>query len=166
MLEVLANSCNNALAIGLHYRFDPPTSNGVSDVEIAPAQTILKFFDPTNMMQKYNGDWQPGGFPDGDVLCADADWVTSYQNTKAKSPKGLNALFFASNVAKLSEGEYSFAIHRGSPEMRAFTYLVTDGLATEVDVPIGDTDVYRYVLQYGVSADDQALIKKLNEASN
>ncbi|MEN9713508.1 MAG: hypothetical protein RLZZ164_172 [Actinomycetota bacterium] len=148
--SILDSSCAKALQTGLRYSMAADNLKQ-SDILIAPSIDIHHFFDPSNMISNFSGEWAAGGFGDGDVLCVD-----SSNHTSAMQPE----------VSKLPNGHFTLAMHRGGPDMVPYEYTVADGLVCQIDVSTLAGLSGEYKLSYGLKPDELKRIKTLNPAND
>ena len=149
-MDTVTKSCERAKEFGLAVEI--PDRNEA----IFTSATKQEFSSPSgsDMITRSGTKYELGGWPSGDPLCGEAGWVKNVEHYAKDDPTN-EAGDYA--LSQISQTEYAWTVHRGSPEFNPYAIEIKDGWVTRISANGG----YVYEISYGpLSKEIQAAFKK------
>ena len=95
-----------------------------------------------DQITRIGSKYQLGGWPSGDPLCGEALWVENI-NDHAKNDPSNEAGDY--ELRKVSEGDFQWSVHRGSPSFNPYGIQIKDGSVVQISTNNG----FVYDISYG-----------------
>jgi hypothetical protein len=125
----------------------------------APSKQEIGSPSGADQITRIGSKYQLGGWPSGDPLCGEALWVENI-NDHAKNDPSNEAGDY--ELRKVSEGDFQWSVHRGSPSFNPYGIQIKDGSVVQISTNNG----FVYDISYGpVNAEIKQAYKKTLTAS-